>query len=83
MPYPLGYTRLFIKDNLFNKTTEPSLYSPILLTYSDTGKMKLSMKERPTYFSPWIKNPANPDGTDYPHLSPIIQHLIIYDYYCV
>lgn len=55
VPYPLGYTRLFIKDNLFNKTTEPSPYSPILLIYSDTGKMKLSMKERPTYFSPWVK----------------------------
>lgn len=38
--------------------------------------MKLSMKERPTYFSPWI-NPANPDGIDYPHFSPIIQQYLL------
>ena len=61
MPYPLDdtHTKRYRKDDLFNKP--PSLRSTfkILLTYSDTGKMKLSTKERPTYFSPWAK-PCEP-----------------------
>lgn len=63
VPYPLGYTHLFIKDDLFNKPPSLRSTSKILLIYSDTGKMKLSMKERPTYFSPWAK-PCEP-GRDW------------------
>lgn len=54
-PMPLSF-RLFPrsqkKDNLFNKSLDFRLTPIILLTYSGTEEIRLSIKERPIYFLP-------------------------------
>lgn len=51
-PYPLDYSRIVKKDNLFNKSLDFRLTLIILLTYSGTEEIRLSIKERPIYFLP-------------------------------
>lgn len=52
MLYPLDYSRIVKKDNLFNKSLDFRLTLIILLTYSGTEEIRLSIKERPIYFLP-------------------------------
>lgn len=54
-PMPLSlrlFPRSQKKDNLFNKSLDFRLTPIILLTYSGTEEIRLSIKERPIYFLP-------------------------------